>query len=97
MKLEFLSSALEDLEWVSQYYGRVFPQGRNNFRSSFRATKKLLKQNPYIGMSLDYNKNARRLIIVKTPFALIYRVTKTHIEVIRILDNRSDNAKMRLE
>jgi len=97
MKLEFLSSALKDLEWASQYYGRVFPQGRKNFRSNFRATQKILKENPYLGARLEDNEEVRRLIIVKTPFALIYRVTKTHIEVIRVLDDRSDNSKMRFD
>lgn len=97
MKREFLSSALEDLEWAGRYYQRVFPQGRANFRASFRATQKILKENPYLGMRLEDNQDVRQLIIVKTPFSLIYRVTKTHIEVIRVLDNRGDNSKMRFD
>jgi len=97
MKLEFLRSALQDLDWASRYYGRVFPQGRKNFRNSFKATQKILKENPYLGMGLEDNEGVRRLIIVKTPFEIIYRVTKTHIEVIRVLDTRSDNSKLRFD
>jgi len=97
MELEFLRSSLKDLDWASRYYGRVFPQGRKNFRSSFTATKNMLKENPYIGARLEDNKDARRLIIVKTPFAMIYRVSQTHIEVIRVLDTRSDNSRLQFD
>ena len=47
----------------------------------------LLEANPFLGQPGKV-EGTRRMSIPKTPFVLLYRVTETQIEVLRLRDSR---------
>ena len=90
MRLVFLASSIDDLRWFKQYYMNVFPEGRVKANKQFLALQKALKINPYIGHSSDGMEGAREHHILRTPFTFIYRIKQDRIEILRVIDNRSD-------
>lgn len=88
MKIVYLRSAAQDVAWFRYYYRSVFPAGSSNARASMKAIQKLLAENPYIGHKSETHKAALEFHIKKTPFSLIYHVTETQIEVLRLWDTR---------
>ncbi len=86
MELIFLERTKQDFLWVRKYYEQIFPEGAKNALMQFDLMEELLLNNPYIGRK-KYD-DVRMLPIPKTPFSYRYRVTSTHIEVIRIWDER---------
>jgi len=93
MDLIFLESTRPDLEWFRSYYGTVFPEGSIKASAAFVAAIDRLMANPYIGQPM-MREGFRRLLISKTPFSVIYKVSATRIDVVRILDQRADPAKL---
>jgi toxin ParE1/3/4 len=90
MRILFLENSLEDLRWFKRYYTEVFPQGRAKADQQFLATKRLLRENPRIGNPFELVEGAREFPVSRTPFAFLYFVRDENIEVLRIVDNRSD-------
>ena len=90
MKLVFVSKAKADLRWFKQYYTNVFPEGKTKADKQFLSILKTLKTNPYIGHPSEALKNTRELIVHNTPFIFLYRVQENRIEILRIIDGRSD-------
>ena len=88
MRIVFLPSAAQDLAWFRYYYLSVFPEGSQNAGKHFKAIKQLLAANPYIGSPSEGHDSIRELPIARTPFTLIYRVSETQIEILRLWDNR---------
>ncbi len=88
MKIIFLETTQDDLEWFYHYYSVVFPEGLNSALKQFDSINDLLSSNPYVG-TLDH-KNLRKFTIPRTPFSYFYRVTETHIEVLRVWDDRRE-------
>ena len=89
MRIVFLASTRQDSQWFRFYYKKVFPQGSVRAHKHVQTALDTFKANPFIGVALA-DENVRELQITRTPFALQYRVTKTHIEIVRIRDQRSD-------
>ena len=87
MKLTFLPSALNDLLWFRSYYSVVFPEGELKAKQQLAKIGQLLEANPYLGQ-VGLKEGTRRMVIPKTPFTLIYRVTAEEIEVLRLRDQR---------
>jgi plasmid stabilization system protein ParE len=90
MKVTYLTHALRDMNWVRKYYKEVFPAGRSSARSQLRRTETLISENPLIGRSSETVSGAREFHISRTPFSFLYRVAKDHIEIVRVIDNRSN-------
>lgn len=90
MKLVFLAKAKSDLRWFKHYYLSVFPEGKAKADNQFLSIQKTLKINPYIGHPSEAVENAREYPVLKTPFIFLYRVQENSIEVLRIIDTRSD-------
>ena len=88
MKIVYLKSAARDIAWFRYYYRSVFPAGSLNARTNIKALQKLLATNPYIGHTSNAHKGAFEFSVKNTPFSLIYRVTETQIEVLRLWDER---------
>lgn len=88
MKIIFLDSTQNDLEWFHQYYSLVFPEGLDNALKQFDRINELLGLNPLLGVLSE--EGLRKFAIPKTPFSYYYRVTNTHIEVLRIWDDRKE-------
>ena len=95
MKVVFLPSASPDLRWFTRYYRFVFPQGRSTARrrgsTSARSTSRLLSENPGAGKPLS-DSDQRELVILETPFVLLYRIGASEIEILRLRDARADQA-----
>ena len=90
MKLVYLKTAIADLRWFKLYYMTVFPEGRVKADQAFLATQRLLKANPYIGPPSDFGETIREHPVPRTPFTFVYRVRGEQIEVLRVVDGRSD-------
>jgi plasmid stabilization system protein ParE len=90
MKVIYLTQALRDMSWVRKYYSDVFPAGRSNARSQLRKTETLISGNPFVGHSSETVSGAHEFHVSRTPFSFLYRVTKDHIEIVRVIDNRSN-------
>ena len=90
MKVIYLSQALRDMNWVRKYYNEVFPAGRSNARSQLRKTEILISDNPLVGHQSETVNGAREFHISRTPFSFLYRVAKEYIEIMRVVDNRSN-------
>lgn len=89
MRLVFLESALEDLEWMRYYYEKVFFQGRINAQKQFKQVQSLILDNPNIGHT-THKKGVREFSIPRTPFSYIYRIKPNQIEILRVWDERRD-------
>ena len=53
MMLVYLERAVVDLEWMRDYFGRVFPEGRKRARERYRAAIVRLMASPEIGHRTD--------------------------------------------
>jgi plasmid stabilization system protein ParE len=89
VRIVFLRSCQPDLEWFRTYYETVFSAGAKHAEEQVEKSLELLRHNPFIGHSLE-EKGTRELPISRTPFSLVYRVTREHIEIISVLDQRSN-------
>ena len=76
MKLQYRPAAISDIGKASDYIADVLKNrsAANRLKSKILAGVSLLKDNPYMG----------------TPQLVFYKVTETGIEVIRVLDGRTD-------
>lgn len=90
MKIVFLTSSHSDFRWFKRYYVSVFPQGRTKADKQYLATLGVLRQNPQVGHPSEVINGAREFHISRTPFSFLYRVTKDHIEIMRVIDGRSN-------
>ena len=89
MNVIFKARALDDLEWFEKYYTEIFPDGAKRAERQFFKTKQILKDFPDIGRSFR-TKNQREYVIPGIPFSFVYRRKLNTIEVIRVLDLRSN-------
>jgi plasmid stabilization system protein ParE len=88
MKVVFLASTVQDLNWFRQYYRAVFSEGSHKAGAHFKAAIATLSANPYVGKPSEPRPDVRELSIPRTPFTIIYRVTPHQIEVLRLWDTR---------
>ncbi len=91
MKVVFLPSATPDLRWFTRYYRFVFPQGRSTARRHIDNAVTLLSGNPAAGRPLP-ETDQRELVVLRTPFVLVYRIGASEIEILRLRDARADQA-----
>lgn len=89
MRIIFLASARRDLGWFRQYYRVVFAAGKEHAGAHFKEAKQLLKSYPLVGHPSD-TANLRELQVLKTPFALIYRIRGDEIQIVRLWDQRAE-------
>ncbi len=90
MKIIFLASSHSDLRWFKRYYVTVFPMGRTKADKRYLATLNVLSQNPLVGHPSATISGAREFHVSRTPFSFLYRVTKENVEIMRVVDNRSN-------
>jgi len=88
MKIVFLESSARDIQWFRYYYQSVFPEGSAKARARLRAIQATLAANPQVGHPSDARDTVRELPVPRTPFTIIYRVTPTRIEILRLWDTR---------
>ena len=90
MKLKFLDSTVADLKWMRFYYRRVFPDGAVNAKQQYFKVSRAILENPLIGHASESISGAGEFHISRTPFSFLYRVAKDHIEIMRVIDGRSN-------
>ena len=93
MRLIYLASANDDLAWVQEYYGSIFHAGGEHARRRYVKAIATLCDHPYVGKAVD-ESGLRSYSIPRLPFAIVYRITEEHIEVVRVWDRRSDPARL---
>jgi toxin ParE1/3/4 len=91
VKFVFKPRALDDLEWFERYYTEIFPDGSKRAEKQYFRTKQTIRDFPEIGRPV-IGKNRREYIIPGIPFSFVYRIKKDHIEVLRVIDQRSDRS-----
>jgi len=96
MEVIYLPGAVPDIIWLTHYYDENFPAGRVNMRMQLYATELLLEQSPYLGRVCEDVEGTREIQVTKTPFSLIYRVTNTHVEILRVWDQRRDRSNLKV-
>jgi toxin ParE1/3/4 len=92
VRLVFLSSVRPDLDWFVQYYTGPFPEGAKRAKLRYMKTKELLKKYPEAGRPSE-TEGLRELVISNTPFMFVYEVKATHIEILRLWDQRARRPK----
>ena len=90
MKLQYRPAAISDIGKASDYIADVLKNrsAANRLKSKILAGVSLLKDNPYMGTPLSSRYDGVPDIISKQ--LVFYKVTETGIEVIRVLDGRTD-------
>lgn len=88
MNIVYSDKALTDLIWFGHYYDVVFPDGAVPAYKRMENCHILLASNPYLGRPSEDQPKVRELVIPKTPFTLIYTLSETQIEILRIWDER---------
>jgi tryptophan synthase alpha chain len=96
MKLVYLASANEDLAWFQEYHGRIFHAGSERATRRYVRAVNTLCDHPFMGRQVD-ETGLRSYSIPHLPFAIIYRVTREHIEIVRVWDQRADPMKLGLQ
>jgi plasmid stabilization system protein ParE len=90
MKIVFLPSSLEDLEWMKRYYQTVFPAGKPKAAKRYRNALAVIRNNPKAGVPSEVVDTLREHPILNTPFTLIYQLTETEIRILYVKDQRSN-------
>jgi toxin ParE1/3/4 len=92
LKIVFLASVYRDLEWYSDDYATSFPQGQQSAQKQYLKSKALLRRFPEAGRPSDAG-GLLELVIGKTPFMFVYAIKDTHIEILRVWDQRAKRPK----
>lgn len=90
MKIIYFPRALDDMAWVRRYYSRIFPEGNSRARAQLRRTETIVREQSNIGHPSERVEGAREFHIQKTPFTFLYRPFPDRIEILRVIDERSD-------
>jgi len=95
VRLQYRPAAIADIRKASDYIAGVLKNrsAANRLKGRILAGVSLLKDNPYMGtpLSSKYDgvpENIRFLVISKQ--MVFYKVTESGIEIIRVLDGRTD-------
>jgi hypothetical protein len=89
MEIVFLPSSVAGLEWFRFYYSQVFPAGARNAIARYEKMKMALTATPQAGYPVG-ESDSREYVIPKTPFSVVYRVRGQQIQILLLIDNRSD-------
>ena len=95
MKLVFLPATRADLAWMRTYYTRTFPDGARRAAEAYLGACDLVRDHPAIGRPVEGLAGVRELLIPRTQFSFLYRVTEDRIEVLRVWDQRGDRSRLR--
>jgi toxin ParE1/3/4 len=90
LKITFLGRARQDLIWFKIYHEQYFPEGMAKANVRFKKSIQLLTNFPNMGRVVG-RLPRRCLAISNTPYTIVYRANENRLEIIRILDQRSEN------
>lgn len=95
MTIKYRSAAVEDIRRTTEYLGEHLKNPKAATRLKAKLLKGIshLKAHPYLGMRLDQRttemKTEVRFLVVENQL-VFYEVNEMVIEIIRILDGRTD-------
>ena len=88
MKIQFLESSTPGIRWMRRYFREQPQLDKQAALESYKNTRNLLKQEPYIGHVFDEIEGVFERAISKTHFSILYTVRDEIIYVIDIRDQR---------
>lgn len=88
MKIQFLESATPGIRWMRRYFREQSQLDKQAASVSYKDTRNLLKQEPYIGHVFDEIDGVFERPISKTHFSILYAVKDQTIYIIDIRDQR---------
>ena len=88
MKIQFLESANPGIRWMRRYFREQPQLDQKTATENYKNTRKLLKQEPYIGHTFDEIEGVFERSISKTHFSILYAVKDETIFIIDIRDQR---------
>jgi plasmid stabilization system protein ParE len=89
LQIVYTKDARLDYMYFRHYYEKYFPEGLENASKQFIHTMKVLANFPGIGRPIG--KPPRRCFkIQRTNFTVVYRPLSSRLEILRILDQRSE-------
>lgn len=88
MKIQFLESANPGIRWMRRYFREQPQLDAKAASDSYKNTRNLLKQEPYIGHVFDEIEGVFERSISKTHFSILYAVRDETIYIIDIRDQR---------
>jgi plasmid stabilization system protein ParE len=89
LQIVYTRDARLDYMYFRHYYEKYFPEGLENAARNFIQTMRVLASFPAVGRPIG--KLPRRCFkIQKTNFTIVYRAAPLRLEVLRILDQRSE-------
>jgi len=84
MKIKWVNSAIDNLSNLADYIAEDNPVKARKLISKIRAAISNLAQQPAMGRP-GRVENTRELVIVGTPYIVIYRIQNKEIEILRVL------------
>lgn len=83
-RISWTRRALRDLEGIHEYIAREDPNIARSIIAAIKQITNHLAYHPFMGKS-GRREGTRELVVVKTPFIVIYRLQSDSVEIIRIL------------
>lgn len=84
MKIKWLNSAIDNFSNIADYIAEDNPQKARQIVSKIRSAISNLSKQPSMGR-LGRVQGTRELVIVGTPYLIIYRLQQGNIEILRVL------------
>ncbi|MBD2773753.1 type II toxin-antitoxin system RelE/ParE family toxin [Iningainema tapete] len=84
MPIKWLKKALRNVEQAHDYIARDHPAAAVRVVLKIQAAVAQLENSPHIGR-LGRVEGTRELVVLQTPYIVIYRVTSTTVTIIRVL------------
>jgi len=88
MKIQFLESAAPGIRWMRRYFREQSQLDSQAASHSYKKTRSLIKQEPYIGHVFDEIEGVFERKISKTQFSILYAVKADTVYIIDIRDQR---------
>jgi len=89
MKLQWLTSALTELDRIYDYIAEENPKAARQVFLRIQSATRQLSRFPETGRP-GQMAGTRELIVHGLPYFIVYRVTATHAEIIRVLHTSRD-------
>jgi toxin ParE1/3/4 len=89
VKLVWSATAARNIDEIWNYIAQDNLEAADRTIEQLRGSVEHLKHHPRMGRS-GRMRTTRELIVVGTPYILVYRVSQATIEIVRILHGRQD-------
>jgi toxin ParE1/3/4 len=84
MKIKWVDSAIDNLASMADYIAENNPEKARSIVGKIRSSISNLSKQPAMG-TLGRVQGTRELVIVNTPYLIVYRIQQQNIEILRVL------------